>query len=234
MIEIRPGASRGHANHGWLDSWHSFSFADYFDPAQMGWGSLRVINDDTVAAGAGFPTHGHRDMEIISIVLEGALEHRDSMGNGTVIRPGEVQRMSAGTGVTHSEFNPSQTERTRFLQIWIRPRTAGGAPGYEQKNLAPESTPGRWCLVASPDGRSGSVTVNQDASLFACVLDVGESISAPPTIGRLQYMHVISGSIRANGISLAASDGAKIRDEAALDIHAKESAKFLLFDLAEA
>jgi redox-sensitive bicupin YhaK (pirin superfamily) len=233
MIERRPATERGHANYGWLDTWHSFSFADYHDPRHMGWGTLRVINDDTVEPGGGFPTHGHRDMEIVSVVLEGALQHRDSMGNGTVIEAGEVQRMSAGSGVTHSEFNPSPTARSRFLQIWIRPRTGGGAPGYEQKRIDPAAAAGRWTVLASGDGRDGSLTVNQDAAILATVLAAGGRIDWPVLGGRLQYVHVVAGEIAANGIALAPGDGAKLRDEARLDLIAKTPAKILLFDLTE-
>lgn len=233
MIEKRPASSRGHANHGWLDSWHSFSFADYHDPAQMGWGTLRVINDDTVEPAGGFPSHGHRDMEIVSVVLEGALEHRDSMGNGTVIKAGEVQRMSAGSGVTHSEFNPSATERSRFLQIWIRPRAAGGAPGYEQQGFRPEETPGRWRVLASADGRDDSLTINQDASILAAALLGGEAIAHDPGRGRKQYVHVVRGEIDVNNIRLGAGDGAKIAAEAALAFAAHADSIFLLFDLTE-
>lgn len=231
MIERRAAQDRGHANHGWLDTWHSFSFADYYDPQFMGWGTLRVINDDTVEPGGGFPTHGHRDMEIVSVVLEGALQHRDSMGNGTVIEAGEVQRMSAGTGVMHSEFNPSATARSRFLQIWIRPRKPGGAPSYEQKRIEPERRPGRWVVLASADGRDGSLTVNQDAALLAAVLPAAGGIDYRPAVGRKQYVQVLRGAVAVNGVALADADGARIDGEAELRFVAAQDAKFLLFDV---
>ena len=233
MIETRPAPSRGHANHGWLDTWHSFSFADYYDPEQMGWGTLRVINDDTVEPSAGFPTHGHRDMEIVSVVLEGALEHRDSMGNGTVIKAGEIQRMSAGTGVTHSEFNPSPTARSRFLQIWIRPRSAGGTPGYEQRAFDPEKAPGRWRMLASTDGREGSLRINQDAMILADSLPQNSAIGYDPATGRRQYAHVVRDEIEVNCFRLGPGAGAKIADEAALTFSARADSMFLLFDLTE-
>jgi quercetin 2,3-dioxygenase len=231
MIEKRPAANRGHANYGWLDTWHSFSFADYHDPAQMGWGSLRVINDDVIAAGRGFGTHGHRDMEIISVVLEGELEHKDSMGNGAVIRPGEVQRMSAGKGVMHSEFNPSPHSPARLLQIWIQPDVRGGSPSYEQKEFDPIERAGRWQTLASHDGRAGSVTIQQDAALLATKLAAGKSLQAELAPGRKAYVHVISGSVRVGDIVLAAGDGAKVADESRLDFAAIDACELLYFDL---
>jgi hypothetical protein len=216
MIELRKSTERGHANHGWLDSYHTFSFADYVDPRYMGVSALRVINEDRVAPGAGFPTHGHRDMEIISYVLEGALEHKDSMGNGSVIRPGEVQRMSAGTGVRHSEYNASKSELVHFLQIWILPDRAGHAPGYEQKQFAPTELDGQLRLIASPDGRDGSVTIHQDARLFAA---------------RRAYVHVARGRVALNGNALTAGDGARIEQETQLCLDHGDSAEVLLFDL---
>lgn len=231
MIQIRPADERGHANHGWLDSHHSFSFADYYDPQHMGWGVLRVINDDRVVPGMGFGTHGHRDMEIVSYVLAGTLQHRDSMGNGTLIRPGDVQRMSAGSGVMHSEFNPSQNEPVHFLQIWIHPAERGIAPGYEQLSFSADDKRGRLRRVASPDGRDGSVTLHQDASIFAGLFDAGESAEYRPTPGRLGYLHVAQGSVRLNGQTLRAGDGARIADETVLTIEGIEGGEVLLFDL---
>lgn len=231
MIEIRPAAERGHADHGWLDTWHSFSFADYYDPAHMGWGPLRVINDDRIAAGTGFGTHGHRDMEIVTVVLEGALQHRDSLGNGEVIRPGEVQRMTAGTGVRHSEFNPSEAEPTWLLQIWIEPAERGLSPGYEQKAVSATETPGRWRLLASPDGREGSVTIHQDARLLGLVLPAEELADLPLADGRLGYVHVIRGRVRVNGVALGPGDGARIADESVLACVAETDAELICFDL---
>ena len=231
MIKIRPADSRGHADHGWLKTWHSFSFADYYDPAEMGWGPLRVINEDIVAPGQGFPTHGHRDMEIITVILEGALEHRDSMGNGTVIRPGEVQRMSAGTGVRHSEFNPSDAEATHLLQIWIAPATAGIAPGYEQKRF--EVAPG-WQLLASADGAEDSVRIHQDAALLRAKVSGTEALTHALAAGRRAYVHVVAGGVAVNGVVLAAGDGAKVSDETKLSLNAVQPgvvSDFLLFDL---
>lgn len=234
MIEVRPSQSRGHANYGWLDSWHSFSFGDYYDAKQMGWGTLRVINDDTVEPSGGFPTHGHRDMEIVSVVLEGSLQHRDSMGNGTVITAGEVQRMSAGTGVTHSEFNPSPEARCRFLQIWIRPRSAGGMPGYEQRRISPDDTPGRWRVLASSDGREGSLTVNQDATILAVSMPTAGRIEYRPEAGRKQYVHLVRGTVTVNSVALLAGDGARISGEGSLAFEAGDHSMCLLFDVTEA
>ncbi len=234
MIEKRPASERGHANHGWLDTWYSFSFADYYDPAHMGWGSLRVINDDTIDAAAGFPTHGHRDMEIVTLMLEGALEHRDSMGNGTIISAGEVQRMSAGRGVTHSEFNPSKTSPGKLLQIWIRPRSTGGEPSYEQKAFHPAESPGTWQLLAS--GRKGAraaLSINQDADVRMIELPAGSRIDYRPDTGRKQYVHVIRGALQLNNLKLGAADGAKIADEARLDFVADTDASLLLFDVTD-
>jgi len=211
MITIRPATARGHADYGWLRTWHSFSFADYHDPAEMGWGALRVINEDIVAPGQGFPLHGHRDMEIVTVILSGALEHRDSLGNGAVIRPGEVQRMSAGSGVRHSEFNPSASEATHLLQIWIRPQDASTAPGYEQ--IAVASAPGA-VLLASPDGRDGSVRIGQQATLQRVRLAAGERFDALLAPGRYGYAQLISGRMAVDGHSLAAGDGLKAAAEA--------------------
>jgi quercetin 2,3-dioxygenase len=237
MIQHRPATQRGHANYGWLDTWHSFSFADYYDPAHMGWGTLRVINDDTVAPGRGFATHGHRDMEIVSVVLEGALAHKDSMGHGTTITPGEVQRMSAGKGVMHSEFNPSQGEAARFLQIWIMPDRKGGSPSYEQKRFDPVERVGRFQLLASSDGREGSVTIQQDASLSAIRLGRDAQAIAPLAPGRKAYLHVVTGSVSANGLALAAGDGARVDGEATITLTGTGTddvlSEVLLFDLTD-
>ena len=231
MIALRKSSDRGHADHGWLQSDHTFSFADYYDPQEMGWGPLRVINEDRVQPGKGFGTHGHRDMEIISYVLSGQLQHKDSMGNGTVIRPGDVQRMSAGTGVQHSEFNPSPTAPVHFLQIWIQPEMRGIAPGYEEKHFAPEDKRGRLRLVASRDGREGSVTIHQDADLFASLLSPQEQVSHRIAAGRLAYVHLVKGAVRVNGIALKTGDAAKIEAEESLEITADEDSELLLFDL---
>ncbi len=232
MMDIRRSEDRGHANHGWLDSFHSFSFADYYDPAHMGFGALRVINEDRVQPGMGFGTHGHRDMEILSYVLSGALEHKDSMGNGSVIRPGSVQRMSAGTGVRHSEYNPSATEATHFLQIWIVPGVTGIAPGYEERTLPDADKRGRLALVASPDGRAGSVILHQDALVFAGLFDGRESASHPIAPGRRAYVHVARGEVTVNGQPLAAGDAAKLSDEPAVHLEGGRGAEVLVFDLA--
>jgi quercetin 2,3-dioxygenase len=231
MIELRLGHERGHANHGWLDSFHSFSFAGYHDPRHMGFGPLRVINEDRVAAGAGFGTHGHRDMEIVSYVLDGALAHRDSLGNGSVIRPGDVQRMSAGTGVMHSEFNDRKDGPTHFLQIWIEPDRRGIEPGYEEKRFEVADKRGRLRLIASPDGREGSVRLHQDAEIHAGLFDGGESaVLAVPT-GRRVYVHVARGALQVNGQALAAGDAAKLVDEAQVALSAGVDAEVLVFVL---
>jgi redox-sensitive bicupin YhaK (pirin superfamily) len=232
MIITRKSSDRGYADHGWLTSHHSFSFADYHDPQQMGWGALRVINEDRVAAGKGFGTHGHRDMEIISYVLDGQLQHKDNMGNGTIIRPGDVQRMSAGTGVRHSEFNPAPDAPVHFLQIWIEPEQTGIVPGYEQKFFTVEDKRGQLRLIASRDGREGSATIHQDASLYACLLNTGEQVSHQIAPDRIAYLHLVSGSVRVNGIPLNTGDAAKIKAEQALLITAVEDSELLLFDLA--
>ena len=235
MITLRKANDRGHAEHGWLDSWHSFSFADYHDPAHMGVGNLRVINEDRIQPGTGFGTHGHRDMEIVSYVLEGALAHQDSMGNGGekgVIRPGDVQRMSAGTGVLHSEFNHSREQATHFLQIWILPRHRGIEPGYEQKHFDAASKRGQLRLVASPDGAEGSVTIHADASIRAGLFDGDEAAEQPLTRGRLTYVHVARGALGVNGQRLGAGDAVALRDEALLRLSQGEAAEVLVFDLA--
>ncbi len=230
MITIRPAQQRGRANFGWLDSQHTFSFGGYYDPAHMGFGHLRVINDDRVAPGAGFPAHPHRDMEIISYVVEGSLEHRDSMGNGSVITPGDVQRMSAGTGVSHSEYNPSADERVRFLQIWIVPERSGISPSYEQKFFGEERR-NRLRLVASPDGAKGSVTVHQDVRLFASLLDEGKEVRHQTKVGRRSWLQVVSGQVQVGEEILQEGDGLAVTHETELSIVARADSNFLLFDL---
>jgi quercetin 2,3-dioxygenase len=232
MITIRSSEDRGHFDFGWLNTYHSFSFGDYYDPRFMGFRDLRVINEDRVRQGRGFPTHPHRDMEIISYVLEGALEHRDSMGNGSVIRPGEVQRMSAGTGVAHSEKNHSQNDAAHFLQIWIIPNEQGLAPGYEQKMYSDEEKRGRLRLIASPDGRDGSVTVHQDTNLYAGLLDSGQDVAHPLAPGRHAWLQVARGMVAVNGQQLKQGDGASISEEQSLKIEGLEPSEILLFDLA--
>ncbi|MFZ2973251.1 MAG: pirin family protein [Ferribacterium limneticum] len=231
MIQLRPSAARGYADHGWLRAKHSFSFADYHDPDEMGWGALRVINEDRVAPGAGFGRHGHRDMEIVTYILSGTLEHKDSLGHGGLIRRGEVQRMSAGKGILHSESNPSADEETHLLQIWIEPAQHGTPASYEQQALPLAELRGRWRLVASPDGADGSTTIGQDARLWASLLAPGESIDYRLAAGRLAYVHVIYGQLEINGKNVNAGDGAKIADETDLKFLASEEAEFLLFDL---
>ncbi len=231
MMTLRPAAERGHAQHGWLDSHHTFSFADYYDDRHMGFRSLRVINDDRVDPGQGFGTHPHREMEIISYVLEGALQHRDSMGTGSVIRPGDVQRMSAGTGVTHSEFNASKSELVHFLQIWILPNRRGLDPSYEQRTFSDAEKRGRLRVVASPDGRDGSVTVHADAIVYAGVFDDGERASLELPRGRHAWIHVARGRVRANGRDLKEGDGAAVSDEPAVVIQGAGGGEVLVFDL---
>jgi hypothetical protein len=232
MIELRPAGERGHADHGWLDSWHSFSFAGYHDPRHMGFGALRVINEDRVAAGTGFGTHGHRDMEIVSYVLDGALAHKDSMGNGSVIRPGDVQRMSAGTGVMHSEFNARQDGATHFLQIWIEPERRGIEPGYEERRFEAADKRGRLRLIASPDGADGSVTIHQQVRLYAALLEGDERARLEIAPGRRAYVHVARGSVSLNGTPLSAGDAAKLVGEAAVELDRGVGAEVLVFDLA--
>lgn len=231
MITVRRSAERGKTSIGWLDSRHSFSFGDYHDPAFERFGALRVINEDWIAGGGGFPPHGHRDMEIVTWILDGALEHKDSMGNGEVIRPGEAQRMSAGKGVLHSEFNPSREKATHLLQIWIEPNVRGVRPSYEQTFFPPEERRGRLRLVASSDGREGSVTIHQDAALYAALLAPGETVRHAPAPGRHAYLHVARGAVTLNSQPLRGGDGAKIADEENLEIVASEDAEILLFDL---
>jgi redox-sensitive bicupin YhaK (pirin superfamily) len=229
MLTIRKAGERGHADHGWLDTHHTFSFADYYDPAHMGFGPLRVLNDDTVAAGGGFPPHSHRDMEIISYVLEGALEHKDNIGNGSVIRPGDVQRMSAGPGVVHSEYNASKTEPVHFLQIWVLPKRAGLPAGYEQKYFGEEEKRGRLRLVASPDGADGSVRIQQELRMFATLVGGGDPVSHGFG-GRKGWLHVARGTAVVNAINLEAGDGLAIDGEEKVSIDSPGSAEVLLFD----
>jgi quercetin 2,3-dioxygenase len=231
MIALRSSGERGHANHGWLDSYHSFSFADYYDPQHMGYASLRVINEDYVQPGKGFGTHGHRDMEIITYILEGALEHKDSMGNGSVIRPDDVQRMSAGTGVQHSEFNPSPSEVVHLLQIWIEPDVTGIKPSYEEKHFDAASKRGKLRLIASRDGRDSSVTIHQDASVYAALIDGSERASHGLASGRKAYVHVARGRVTVGGHALAAGDALKADGESTLVLEHGTKAEVLLFDL---
>ena len=231
MQEIRRGSQRGYADHGWLRSFHSFSFADYFDPEHVEFGPLRVINEDRVQAGAGFPTHAHRDMEIISYVLTGTLEHKDSLGTGSIIHPGDVQRMSAGTGVRHSEFNPSASELVHFLQIWIQPQRRGLAPSYEQKHFAKAQRRGRLRLIASADGGDGSVLIHQDARIYAGLLDGAETARLSIAAGRRAYVHVARGAVSANGTALEAGDGLKLSAEPSLTLTDGREAEVLVFDL---
>lgn len=231
MLDIRPAAERGLANFGWLHSQHSFSFGSYYDPKHMGFSDLLVINDDRVRAARGFDTHGHRDMEIFSYVLEGALEHKDSMGNGSVIRPGDVQMMSAGTGVRHSEYNASREELVHFLQIWIVPSRKGGAPRYQQRHFAAAEKRGRLRLIISPDGADASLSVNQDVRVYAGLFDGTEQQRIELPADRYAYIHVARGALTVNGQRLAAGDGARLRDVREIDFSAGDAAEVLLFDL---
>ena len=231
MIELRKAEERGRADHGWLLSYHSFSFADYYDPAHMGFGPLRVINEDRIAAGQGFGTHGHRDMEIISYVIDGALAHQDSLGNGSSIVPGDVQRMSAGTGVRHSEFNHSKEGLTHFLQIWIEPSARGIAPGYEQKHFPASEKRGVLRLIAAADGRDGAVMIHQDASIYAGLFDGAERAVHAIAAGRKAYVQVVVGAVSVNGTLLRAGDALKASGVAAIEIEKGEGAEVLLFDL---
>jgi redox-sensitive bicupin YhaK (pirin superfamily) len=239
MLELIKSSDRGYADHGWLKSFHSFSFAEYYDAKRMGFGSLRVINEDRIAAGTGFGTHGHKDMEIISYVLDGELAHKDSMGNGAaggehagVIRPGDVQRMSAGTGVMHSEFNHSKANPTHFLQIWVMPDQRGIAPGYEQRHFTADEKRGRLRLVASGDGAQGSVVIHTDAKLFAGLFNGAESAELPLASGRFAYVHLVRGSLTVNGQQLHGGDALQIRQESTLRLEAGDDAEVLVFDLA--
>jgi redox-sensitive bicupin YhaK (pirin superfamily) len=231
VISLRPAHERGHANHGWLDSWHSFSFADYRDDQHVHWGPLRVINEDRVAAGQGFGTHSHRDMEIISYVLEGSLGHKDSMGNAENIVPGEVQRLSAGTGITHSEFNYSSTGTTHFLQIWIIPKVTGVKPSYDQKHFPDAEKRGHLRLAVSPDGADGSVAIGQDARMYAGLFDGTEAAELALAPGRLGYVHVVKGQAVVNGLPLGTGDALRFRDEPLVSIRHGMGAELLVFDL---
>ncbi len=230
MMTIRKAGDRGHANHGWLDTWHTFSFADYYDPAWMGYRSLRVINDDLVSPGQGFGVHPHRDMEIITYVLSGALEHKDSMGNGSVIRPGNIQYMSAGTGVQHSEFNPSKDEAVRLLQIWIMPDAKGLKPRYAEKSLRGAPS-GKWHLMTSKTGRDGSVAIHQDADLWLARFEAGQQVSHLLAKDRHAWMHVAEGRVALNGRTLSGGDAAAVEGESRLQLSADEASQVLLFDL---
>jgi quercetin 2,3-dioxygenase len=232
MIRIRPADERGVADHGWLDSRHSFSFADYHDPEHMGFRQLRVINEDKVAPGQGFGRHSHRDMEIISYVIDGALGHKDSMGNGSVIKPGDVQRMSAGTGVAHSEMNPDPEKPVHFLQIWLLPEKRGIAPGYEQKTFPDDVKKNKLKLVASRDGSNGSVTIHTDAKLYAALLEPDVKVTHPIAWGRHAWVQVVRGAIEVNGQRLGVGDGAAVSEEPSIEIVARSDAELLLFDLA--
>lgn len=231
MIQIRKASERGHANHGWLDTWHSFSFADYFDPEHMGYSALRVINEDRIAPGAGFPTHSHRDMEIVTYLLQGALEHKDSMGNGSVIRPGEIQRMSAGSGIKHSEFNASDSEEAHLLQIWIEPMQRGMIPGYEQKSFSIAQMHGNLKLLVSPDGQDNSVTIHQDARIYATHLRKNETLPYMAKADRRTYVHLARGEIKLNGNILESGDGAKTWDESLTLTGLAAGSEALIFDL---
>jgi quercetin 2,3-dioxygenase len=231
MIKIRKSSDRGHANHGWLNSFHSFSFADYYDPEFMGWGNLRVINEDRIEAGTGFGSHGHRDMEIVSYVLSGELAHQDSMGNVKSIPPGDVQRMSAGTGVVHSEFNHAKGQQTHFLQIWIEPLLKGIAPSYEQKTIPEAEKRGKLRLVASPDGAGGAVQINADARIYAGLFSAGESALLKLPQDRKAYVHVIRGAAMVNSHELSAGDALMLQSEAAIEITNGIDSEVLVFDL---
>lgn len=232
MITLRQSSDRGHANHGWLDSYHTFSFANYYDPNHMGFRALRVINEDWVQSGKGFGTHGHRDMEIITYVLDGVLEHKDSLGNGAVITPGEVQRMSAGTGIMHSEFNPSQTEPVHLLQIWILPDRQGLQPSYEQRAFGVEERQGKLRLIAARDGREGAVTIHQDVDLYSAVLQKGDRLSYQLQPNRYGWLQVAKGEVSLNGNALKAGDGVALSEAESLKIGTDTGAEILLFDLA--
>jgi redox-sensitive bicupin YhaK (pirin superfamily) len=231
MIELRRSNERGHANHGWLDTYHTFSFDTYFDPQHMNFRHLRVINEDRVAPGQGFPTHPHRDMEIITYVLEGAIEHKDSMGTGSVIRPGEIQHMSAGTGITHSEFNPSKKESLHLLQIWILPEVKGVVPSYDQKATQLDKHPGELCLIASRQGGENAVRINQDTNLYAGILKSGEQIIHSVPENRYAWLQVARGNVRLNGVDMKAGDGAAVSHESHLEVLSTADSEILLFDL---
>ncbi len=232
MLTIRRSAERGHANHGWLDSFHTFSFANYYDPTHMGFGALRVINDDRIAAGRGFGTHGHRDMEIITYVLDGAIAHKDSMGSGSTIQPGNVQRMSAGRGVMHSEFNPRADQQTHLLQIWIEPDVTGIAPEYEERAFSDEQKRGRLQALVSGDGIDGSMVIHQNVRLYAGLFDGDESATLELAAGRRAWVHVARGSVTVNGVDLSAGDAVAITDETRVALSGGKDAEVLVFDLA--
>jgi redox-sensitive bicupin YhaK (pirin superfamily) len=232
MIQIRKAGERGHADHGWLDTYHTFSFADYHDPAHMGFRALRVINEDRVQPGQGFGMHGHRDMEIITYVLEGELAHKDSMGNGAVLRPGELQHMTAGTGIRHSEFNPSDEQPVHLYQIWLLPERNGLKPSYEQRAFAEKERQSRLRVVASPDGRDGSLTIHQDAVVYLAKLGAGESVRHGLRPGRSAWLQALRGKVEVQGRGLSAGDGAALGDESGLTVQAAEPAEIMLFDLA--
>jgi redox-sensitive bicupin YhaK (pirin superfamily) len=232
MIRVRRAGEREHIDHGWLDTYHTFSFGDYYDPAHLGFRSLRVINDDRVAPGQGFGMHGHRDMEIVTYVLDGALQHRDSMGNGSILRAGELQRMTAGTGVRHSEFNPSDTDWVHLYQIWLLPQRKGLTPSYEQLAVGEEEKRGRFRLVASPDGVDGSLTIHQDARLYLASLSPGEGVAHEIEPGRAAWLQVLRGSVNVLGHDFVAGDGVAVTDENAVSVHAAAPSEVLLFDLA--
>ncbi|MFZ9104092.1 MAG: pirin family protein [Burkholderiaceae bacterium] len=232
MLQLRKSSDRGHADHGWLKSFHSFSFSNYYDPEFMGWGNLRVINEDRVAPGMGFGTHSHRDMEIISYVLSGELAHRDSLGNVETIPPGDVQRMSAGTGVTHSEFNHAKDQQTHFLQIWIRPSNIGVTPGYEQRSINEQDKRGRLLKIASPAGAGGLVSMNADATIYAGLFDSNEQAELKLLPGRKAYAHLVRGELTINGCAMSAGDGLMISDETILQVLNGRDAEVLVFDLA--
>ena len=231
MLAMRKADDRGHANHGWLDSYHTFSFGAYYDAQHMGVSNLRVINDDTVAPGGGFAEHGHNDMEIISYVLDGALEHKDSMGNGSVIRPGDVQRMSAGTGVTHSEYNHSSVEPVHFLQIWLQPNALGVDPSYDQKHFPVDDRCGRWVLLVSPDGRDGSIATQQDALMFGTLLAPSETLNYRFDTDRQGYLHLARGRLQVGNVTLQQGDGIRFQKHELLELVGIEDAEVLLFDL---
>jgi redox-sensitive bicupin YhaK (pirin superfamily) len=231
MFVLRKSADRGHLNHGWLDTYHTFSFGDYYDPTYMGFRALRVMNEDRVAPGQGFGMHPHRDMEIVTLVLSGALAHKDSLGHGETLRPGELQRMTAGRGIRHSEFNPSDTEAVHLYQVWILPREAGLAPSYEQKAFDPAQRAGRWQLVASPGGAEGSLTIQQDAQIFLADLAAGQELQQAIGAGRHAWLQVLRGSVKMNGVALETSDGLAVSNESLLHLRAATDAELMLFDL---
>jgi redox-sensitive bicupin YhaK (pirin superfamily) len=231
MFQLRKALERGHFNHGWLDTYHTFSFSEYHDPAYMGFRVLRVMNEDRIAPGQGFGTHGHRDMEIVTYVLEGALEHKDSMGNGSVLRPGEFQHMSAGTGIRHSEFNPSDTEPVHLYQIWLLPRQGGLPPTYDQKHFPEEQKQGRWRLVASPDGADGSITIQQDTKIFLSNLSVNQTANHVLPPGRYAWLQLLRGRATSGGIDMTPGDGLAVSDELELIVTAEEPSELMLFEL---